>query len=302
MTEELLQASSAAIGGVVATVCLFPIETVKTRLQSQDPSIEPVGGANDGAIGALKNIYKEGGFAALFSGILPASIQSAIEKAVYFYSYSLLERRFKKQNETLTTTSNLIVGYLADASHLPITLPVDRIVKSLQTKKDGDFFTIGASILRNEGLFSFYSGAWTYIILCGRPAIQFTIFGQLRKLLLDSAKKTSLSSIEAFALGAIARAIATFIVYPFIRAKVLAQVASRREDGSSHTGASLHSSSPHILIPQLYRGITPELFRGVLSSAIMLMIKERIYDINKQNFMSRDENIKSRLDVATSSP
>jgi hypothetical protein len=81
MTEEFLQASSAAIGGVVATVCLFPIETVKTRLQS----LEGGGVANDGATGVLKRIYQEGGVAALFSGILPASLQSAIEKGIYFF-------------------------------------------------------------------------------------------------------------------------------------------------------------------------------------------------------------------------
>ncbi|EKU22349.1 peroxisomal membrane protein pmp47b [Nannochloropsis gaditana CCMP526] len=35
-------------------------------------------------------------------------------------------------------------------------------------------------------------------------------------------------------------------------------------------------------VPGLYRGMAPELTRGVLSAALMLMIKERLYDFNKR--------------------
>jgi len=35
----------------------------------------------------------------------------------------------------------------------------------------------------------------------------------------------------------------------------------------------------------LFRGIGPELTRGVLSAALMLMIKEQIYGVNKRIFL-----------------
>ena len=40
-------------------------------------------------------------------------------------------------------------------------------------------------------------------------------------------------------------------------------------------------------IAGVYRGIKPELFRGMLSAAVMLMVKERIYVVNRRIFMPR---------------
>mmetsp|Transcript_75731 Transcript_75731/g.215678 ORF Transcript_75731/g.215678 Transcript_75731/m.215678 type:complete len:99 (-) Transcript_75731:2946-3242(-) len=38
-------------------------------------------------------------------------------------------------------------------------------------------------------------------------------------------------------------------------------------------------------VGNLYRGVGPELFRGMLSSAVMLMVKERIYLVNRRLIM-----------------
>jgi adenine nucleotide transporter 17 len=86
-----------------------------------------------------------------------------------------------------------------------------------------------------------------------------------------------------------ARAIATFFVYPFIRAKVMAQAASTEPRSKSISG-SLKGILATEGVAGLYRGVKPELFRGMLSAAIMLMIKERAFSFSKRLIESRTNN------------
>jgi adenine nucleotide transporter 17 len=191
-------------------------------------------------------------------------------------------------------------GYAADLTHLPITLPMERVIKSMQTSKQTgkslNAFDVAGSIFRDQGWAGFYRGLWAYAVLCCRPAIQYTVFEQLRTLVLRSRQRaangrpsTSLTSIEAFALGAMARAIATFFVYPFIRAKVMAQAASTEPRSKSISG-SLKGILATEGVAGLYRGVKPELFRGMLSAAIMLMIKERVLSFSKRLIESRKKS------------
>jgi solute carrier family 25 (peroxisomal adenine nucleotide transporter), member 17 len=133
--------------------------------------------------------------------------------------------------------------------------------------------------------------------LCFKPALQYTIYEQVKTALLASRRNasTSLSAVEAFVLGMVARTIATVLVFPFLRAKVLLQTAKATDtQESASRGATNGEGNPvkptrpmttySVLLHQwqraglagLYQGIGPELTRGIFSSALMLMIKERI--------------------------
>lgn len=226
--------------------------------------------------------------------------------------------------------------------------------KSTPGPSDGVVGT-AEKILSRQGVRGFYRGLGAYVVLCLRPAIQYAVFEQLKALVLLKRKKTQvagankavLSALEAFALGAVARAVATFVVYPYIKAKVMAQanvgggtspevaayppsaescasdaqpaaqptsLSSSVESSSSSSGQQqqpLQQPQPqqrqeqHVVasaapqssvtpssispsgmvlkvfaeegLPGVYRGIAPELTRGMLSAAVMLMIKERVH-------------------------
>jgi adenine nucleotide transporter 17 len=299
MSESLLQAASAATGGMAATVLLFPLETIKTRLQaerSRCAASHPPGTLETGS-----RIVAEGGVIALFSGVLPATIQAALEKSIYFYAYTLLKEAHEAALGPVKTLGNLAVGYLADWVHLPVTLPIDRVVKSMQTSGgNAGVLTVAKAINRDQGIAGFYKGLVAYFILCGRPAIQFTVFEQLRAVVLAARaggkkRPKALSALEAFVLGALARCLATLVVYPFIRAKVMAQAARSSPPAAAEPGDDkVPPSSPPTMMESmaavyreegvagLYRGVHPELLRGTLSSGVLLMIKERVYVFNRR--------------------
>jgi adenine nucleotide transporter 17 len=79
------------------------------------------------------------------------------------------------------------------------------------------------SVLREHGLLGFFRGFQASLLLCVNPAINYTVFEQLKRRLLSSTGATSLTLLQAFVLGAIGKIVATLITYPWVRAKILLQ-------------------------------------------------------------------------------
>lgn len=163
---------------------------------------------------------------------------------------------------------------------------------------------------------SFYKGIQAYWILCFKPALQYTIFEQFKAWILRlrqirggqegrNNSATQLPAGEAFLLGMFSRTVATLVVFPFVRAKVRMQSLTRTRthhqssnnatdstkvsphSTPSSTSSSVDSCAPTIWkllaenythggLKALYQGLGPELTRGVLSAALMMMVKERI--------------------------
>ena len=75
-------------------------------------------------------------------------------------------------------------------------------------------------------------------------------------------------------MGALSKCAATLLTYPAIRAKVLCQSAGGERYGGalSAAGAVLRAEGPG----GLYKGLSPQLLKTVLSAAVGLMLKEKI--------------------------
>jgi solute carrier family 25 (peroxisomal adenine nucleotide transporter), member 17 len=130
-----------------------------------------------------------------------------------------------------------------------------------------------------------YKGIQAYTVLCLKPALQYTVFEQVKAMVVAHRPDGRLKAAEAFVLGMVARTISTICIFPYIRAKVVLQTST----SNSNKQAGSNNQSSSISIPQMlremyeeegfaswFRGLGPELTRGVLSSALMLMIKDQI--------------------------
>jgi len=138
-----------------------------------------------------------------------------------------------------------------------------------------------------------YKGIQAYVVLCLKPAIQYTVYEQVKHYYLtwirnhnnrkqqnDTNNNESLTSAQAFLLGIISRTISTIVVFPYIRAKVLLQ----QQQASTHTTTTTKTSIPTLIanlvkdhgLSSIFQGLGPELTRGVLSTAFMMMVKEKI--------------------------
>ena len=73
-------------------------------------------------------------------------------------------------------------------------------------------------IINEEGYAKLWAGMSSSLLLCCNPAIQFAVYETIKKILIarkpQDAKVRALSGLQAFALGAFAKWIATVATYP----------------------------------------------------------------------------------------
>ena len=157
---------------------------------------------------------------------------------------------------------------------------------------------------KSGGPSTWYKGLSAYYVLCFKPALQYTVYEQVKMLWVQNRRDKSLSAAEAFLLGMVARTVATVLVFPFLRAKVLMQKKANQQNAAIEQAqeegdaAATNSDGSRIDNPPktntisvtsllwetlqregwsgLYQGLGPELTRGIFSAALMLMIKERL--------------------------
>jgi hypothetical protein len=211
------------------------------------------------------------------------------------------------KQQPLGTFANLALGCLADWAHLPITMPIDCLSTAIQTKtnnsKNQNAMALLMTILKEGNM---DKGIQAYYVLCFKPALQYTIFEQVKAAILKSRNNAkSLPAAESFLLGMVARTIAMVTVFrPFVRAKVVMQSRkqtttttmtngdqneSRQND--NHSDLSVFDLLGETCrtggVAALYQGIGPELTRGVFSATLMLMIKEKMNGVVKNALYGR---------------
>jgi hypothetical protein len=103
------------------------------------------------------------------------------------------------------------------------------------------------------------------------------VFERVKTIVLASrgTGEDTLGAAEAFVLGMIARLVATIVVFPYTRAKVMIQA------GKGAAGVTIPDMLAEIYkdkgMKGIFQGIGPELTRGVMSAALMMMVKEKIH-------------------------
>lgn len=296
MPEETIASEvlAASLGGAISAGVLYPLEVLKTKLQAVDDDDDDDSN-NDGNTKAMVpyaiRLYKEEGWSVFFRGVETSSFQSALEKALYFFSYTALKSVYRSVSgsNSIGPLANLTLGYAADWAHLPVTLPVDAWTTKIQTSNEAPL-KILLHMLQDDGG-RFYKGLSAYTLLCFKPALQYTVYEQVKQIVVRSRREKMLSAAEAFVVGMVARTIATVLVFPFLRAKVLLQTAKPGTKKPS-TVEVLREQWSTSGLAGLYQGITPELTRGIFSAALMLMLKERIAVVVREWVNGRQKQIR----------
>ncbi len=267
------------------------LESSETETAASKPSAQQ----STSAIGYAMELYEKQGIAPFYAGIETSAFQSATEKALYFFAYTAFKNvyTFFSRNEQMGATVNLLLGCMAEWAHLPVTLPLDCWTTQIQTGNNGNKGALAilmAMLSEGEGIKGMYKGIQAYTILCLKPAIQYTVFEQVKGLMLARKRLSSgmngkiynpdtLTAIEAFLLGMVARTVATICTFPYLRAKVMLQ-SQKKANGPNNEKINIPSMIAKMYmtdgLSECFHGLGPELTRGVFSAALMMMMKEKI--------------------------
>ncbi|CDY19725.1 BnaA09g03780D [Brassica napus] len=290
--ESISEATSGAIGSLLSTTILYPLDTCKSKYQAE------ISVPGNHKYRRISDVFWEaissGNVLSLYQGLGTKNVQSFVSSFIYFYSYSYFKRLHSERigSKSIGTTANLLIAAASAAFTNILTQPLDTASSRMQTSEFGNAKGFWKTL--TEGTWGdAYDGMGITLLLTPNPAIQYTVFDQLKQNLVEKrkakAKKDSspvvISSFMAFLLGAISKSAATVITYPLIRCKVMIQAADDTKDNEAKKRRErIKKTIPGVIyaiwekegVLGFFKGLQAQILKTVLSSALLLMIKEKI--------------------------
>ncbi|KAF3457181.1 hypothetical protein FNV43_RR01838 [Rhamnella rubrinervis] len=290
--ESLSEATSGAIGALVSTTILYPLDTCKTKYQAEVRAHHQQKYRNISDV--LWEAISTRQVLSLYQGLGTKNLQSFISQFSYFYGYSFFKRLYLEKfgKKTIGTTANLIIAAAAGACTVVVTQPLDTASSRMQTSEFGKSKGLWKTL--SEGSWSeAFDGLAISLLLTSNPSIQYTVFDQLKQRQLKGqlSSKTgtgsspeALSAFSAFVLGAVSKCVATVLTYPAIRCKVMIQAVETEEEGYKEDAVRKQKTISSAICAiwkregplGFFKGLQAQILKTVLSSALHLMIKEKI--------------------------
>jgi len=232
---------SGGMAGTAVDVALFPLDTIKTRMQS--------------SLGLMKS----GGFRGVYSGLIAAAGGSAPGAALFFGSYELAKGQLHKgipQDSHYAPVVHMVAGATGEVTACLVRVPTENVKQKMQAQ----LFTSTSQTMRNiintQGFKGFYVG---YNITLMREIpfaiIQFPLYEKIKKL-WSKFQHHPVSPWQAAICGSIAGGIAAAVTTPMDVIKTRLMLG--------HDAKGILYKSPIDVLRRVFaeeRGIT--LFSGV---------------------------------------
>jgi len=265
---------SGTIGSLLAECVLFPVDTIKLQVQTA--------AANDsrGFVATLFRVIEERGVAGLYGGLSGAMIKEFVHSLNFWLFHGFLFRHVAKFDDTskTPTMSRLILNMIAKQLNWLCTVPFEAISNVNQLSKNSPgFFRTAVSLYRDGGVGIFYRGLPVSLVLAINPAIMNTLITSLLRVVAGVRQYRGEDYCDARDHGAatvgmataVAKAVATFVTYPLIRAKVLQQTSGK----AIGLVAVLKEVVAIEGLRGLYRGVLAMSYKTVLWNTLMMAVK-----------------------------
>jgi len=283
-------ASDLVIGGsigAVAKTVMAPVERVKLLMQTQDSNPDVLSGKVQRykSIGdCFSRVKSEQGFKAFWRGNLVNCLRYAPQQGSALAFNDLLNNLFPNYNSNTDfwksmmakLTSGGLAGAIANTICYPFDFARTRLASDVK-KGGGQFKGIGDCILttvRQQGLTGLYTG-WTVTVMGAfvYRAGQLGLFKQIQDLNPYQADKGTLGAVSSFVSVTVARTVIMPFNYPFdtVRRRMMLEseksIANRQYKGSLDCFFQVLKKEG---LGGMYKGMVPELFRGVGGSLVIV--------------------------------
>ncbi|XP_028262728.1 mitochondrial S-adenosylmethionine carrier protein [Parambassis ranga] len=207
--------------GMCVDLTLFPLDTIKTRLQSQ------------------QGFYKAGGFRGIYAGVPSAAVGSFPNAAAFFVTYdctkSLLGTGGVLAAPHVAPVTHMLAASLGEIVACLIRVPTEVVKQRTQASPSSTTYNMLLATLREEGVRGLYRG-YSSTVLREIPfsLVQFPLWEYL-KTLWSQRQGHTLYSWQAAVCGAVAGAVAAFVTTPLDVAKtriMLAKAGSTTASGN----------------------------------------------------------------------
>ena len=249
---------AGGVAGTAVDVTLFPLDTIKTRLQSS-------GG-----------FAQAGGFRNIYAGLGPAALGSAPNAALFFTTYEMtkthLESRFMP-SESQRPLVHMASASLGEIAACLIRVPVEVIKQRRQANSSGaSSMSVFKTALEHEGLRGLYRGYLTTVLReIPFSLIQFPLWEWFKAKWAETQKGKELQPWQSSCCGALAGGISAGVTTPLDVAKTRIMLA---EPGTeiARRAATIFTLR-HVYRNQGFRG----LFSGVVPRVMWISIGGAVF-------------------------
>lgn len=250
----------------------------------------------------LKKIYAKKGVLGWYHGLISSILGTAAQNFSYFYWYTIVKKAYAnmnkhKPNHKASTAIELFLGALAAAISQLFTMPIGVITTQQQTDTTHkSLYKLTKDVLEHDGITGLWKGLRVSLVLCINPSITYGSYERLKQILYSN--KEFLGPLESFSIGVLAKSMATLATQPLIVSKAMLQKhQSKKDDDSSiekkagedtddeddeddvkfhHFTEALAHLWKTEKVKGLYKGVAPQLVKGVFVQGLLFMFKDQI--------------------------
>ena len=232
---------SGAVAGITVDLALFPVDSLKTRLQSE------------------ARFIKAGGFRQLYAGIGPVFLGSGPGAALFFTAYEGTRTVFSRvAGPEYTMLGDMTAASVGEVTACSVRVPVEVIKTRSQVSQQSSASVLRACI-REEGLSGLFRG-YRSTVLREIPFsfIQFPIWEQLKRYVARTRGKQETNAVESAACGFFAGGFAAGVTTPLDVAKTRIMLAAKSDSAASgritHVIRDIYNKEG---LAQLFSGVVP---------------------------------------------
>jgi solute carrier family 25 folate transporter 32 len=290
MAEALI---AGITGGVVTALALHPIDTLKIRLQVQDGLVAAV--RYRSLTHAISSIIKEEGVSGLYKGAIAGCMGSGASWGLYFFAYEHVKRYLSSKNggAQLGHIDHMGAAWLAGTATCLCTNPLWLIKTRMQLQLEGKdaklkpytgVWDAVRRIVAEEGPLALYKGIVPALFLVSHGMIQFAIYEEMKRyqnavtaLLPEGKDGDGKSSSFYFVAGAVSKAVATGVTYPYqvVKARLQQRVDPTINQVYKGFMDCVRTTAAREGARGFYKGFSANVLRVAPQSAITLVVYEK---------------------------
>jgi len=260
---------AGALAGITEHAVMFPVDSIKTRMQvfATSPAAVYTGMGN-----AFSRISSTEGMRALWRGVSSVILGAGPAHAVHFGTYEAVKELTGANDAGNHWLATSLAGASATIASDALMNPFDVIKQRMQVHKSEfrSVFTCARVVYRNEGLNAFYvSYPTTLTMTVPFTAVQFTVYEELKKLLNPSGAYSPTTHMIA---GGLAGGVAAGVTTPLDVAKTLLQTRGSSTDREIRSAKGMLDAFRFIWrrdgVKGFARGLSPRVMTFMPSNAL----------------------------------
>ncbi|KAI9486442.1 MAG: mitochondrial carrier domain-containing protein [Benjaminiella poitrasii] len=254
---------AGALAGTAAESVLFPLDTIKTRLQSRT------------------GFAISGGFRSVYSGLFSAVVGSAPNAALFFVTYEAIKRLLGASTDGVSDSPYIFMtaATCGEISACTVRVPTEVIKQRMQIKQFDTTLGAVSSVLRTEGLLGFYRG---FLPTVAREipftCIQFPFYEYLKRK-YSTYKGDLVEPHEAALMGSIAGGFGAAITTPLDVCKTRIMLSSKSVESGIKPYIGIIETMKRIVQEEgsrkLFAGLGPRVLWISVGGGIFLGVYEK---------------------------